>query len=191
MKKSVTYIVAGLLLLSVVAFTTHKETVKSEEEFSESFTMVLEHARAYTLEVAEAMPAENYTFRPTEDVRSFGEQMAHIGMSTKFLLGVFVKGEDLKMDPEAGEKMVKDVGTSKEKCIETLNNAFDDAISTLKSMDQKQLDETFVVMFDPAKPTLTKKEAFLFLRDHITHHRGQAITTLRMKGEKAPQYRGY
>jgi len=55
-------------------------------------------------------------------------------------------------------------------------------------MDDKALEETFIFMFSSEKPEFTKEEGFAFLRDHGTHHRGQAFIYLRMQGKKTPGY---
>ena len=91
------------------------------------------------------MPAEKYTFKPTDSVRSFGEQMAHIGMSTQFILGVFIKGEELKFDPAETAKMEKQIGASKEECIETMEAAFDEVISTLGLSQQTLLQKKWMM----------------------------------------------
>ena len=189
MKKSIFYFVLGLFALSTIAFMKKEEAATNE--FNESFSKTLLHAKQYTLKVAEAMPADNYKYRPTDSVRTFGEQMTHIGMSTSMILHKFIKGEEMKMDMEANQKLEKSIGASKEQTIKLLNNAFDDAIKSVKDMDGKGLNNTFVFPFSPDKPELTNEQGFLFLRDHITHHRGQAIIYLRMRGIKPPPYSGF
>ena len=191
MKKSFYYFILGLLIISTIAFVNIDNTNSTNSDFVDSFSKVLLHAKEYTLEVAEAMPEDGYTFRPTDSVRSFGEQMAHIGMSSKFILNTFIKGEKTDFDPAASEKLEKELGMSKTEVVNLLNEAFDDVIEKLKSMNNESLDSTFVLFFDPSNPEFTKKQGFLFIRDHITHHRGQAIVSLRMKGEKAPSYRPF
>ncbi len=191
MKKSFFYFILGLLIVSTIAFVKIDNTTSANSDFADSFSKVLLHAKEYTLEVAEAMPEDGYTFRPTDSVRSFGEQMAHIGMSSKFILNTFIKGEKTDFDPAASEKLEKELGMSKTEVVKLLNEAFDDVIEKLKSMNNESLDSTFVLFFDPSNPVFTKEQGFLFIRDHITHHRGQAIVSLRMKGEKAPSYRPF
>ena len=189
MKKQSIFFTACMILLVLVAFS-EREPVE-EKSFKTSFINTLKNAKAYTIEVANKMPEEEYTFRPHDSVRSFGEQMAHIAMSTNFMHTMFIKGEPMKFDPVEGAKMEKEVGASKAACIEHLNKTFDDAISKLESMSNNDLQQTFVFPFLPDKPELTKEEGYIFIRDHITHHRGQAITTLRIKGHEAPPYRAF
>lgn len=197
MKKLFVSIVFLVLMLSTTSCkkSGYKEEVSQNPEekienafdFKTSFTKIFENAKAYTLEVAEAMPEEDYNYKVSDSVRTFGEQMAHIGMSSQFILVKLINGEEL---PES-ESTEKEIGASKENTIALLNNSFDTIIANLNSMDEVTLNETFVLFFLPEKPEYTKQEGFMFLRDHITHHRGQAIIYLRAKGHKAPQYRGF
>lgn len=189
MKKSITYFFLGAMTLGLFAFISNDKDEK--KGFQDSFTATLKSAKAYTLEVAEKMPAEDYTFKPHDSVRTFGEQMAHIAMSSQLLNTMFIKGEKVDFNPAEGAKMEKAIGASKEECLKLINANFDDIIATIEGMSDKDLQATFVFGFAPDKPELTKEEGFLFIRDHITHHRGQAITTLRIKGHDAPAYRPF
>lgn len=189
MKKSITYLLMGVISIGLFAFMSNDKT--EEAGFQDSFLQTLKNAKAYTLEVAEKMPAEDYTFTPHDSVRTFGEQLAHLSMSSKLLNSMFIKGEEVAFDPIEGEKMMKKVGASKEECIQVINASFDEVIATMEGMTEEDLQQTFVFGFAPDKPELTKEQGFLFIRDHITHHRAQAITYLRIKGHDAPQYRPF
>ena len=189
MKKITHYFIMSLVVLGLFAFINKSNP--SEKEFNQSFSEVLYHAKQYTIEVAEAMPAEHYKYRPNDSIRSFGEQMAHIGMSTSMILHRFIKGEEMKLGMSEAATIEKSIGASKEETIKLLNSSFDDAIASLKKMNKSELDKTFVFIFDPNKPEFTNKQGFLFLRDHVTHHRGQAIIYLRMKNIKPPSYRAF
>lgn len=192
-KRSIFYFALGALLVSTIAFMKPEKNI-TETTSVESYAAVLNGVKAYTLEIAEAMPADKYTFRPHDSVRSFGEQMAHIGMSSKFLMGMFIKGEPMPTDPEVFAnigKMEKEMGNSKEACIKSVTEAFDHIIATHEGMDAESLKETFVIPFDPSQPKFSKDKGFQFIYEHIAHHRGQALVSLRMQGIKAPPYRLY
>ncbi len=181
------------LIVSTVAFIK-VDNKSTKINTAESYLIALNGVKAYTLEIAEAMPADKYNFRPHDSVRSFGEQMAHIGMSSKFLMGMFIKGEPMPTDPEVFAnigKMEKELGNSKEACIKSVTEAFDYIIATHAEMDAEGLKETFVIPFDPSQPKFSKEKGFQFINEHIAHHRGQALVSLRMQGIKAPPYRLY
>lgn len=189
MKKSINYLIFSVLAISLVAFI--KIEKQPEEKFNVTFAKVLEHAKEYTLEVANAMPEDKYTYKPSDSVRTFGEQMAHIGMSSQFIHNVFILGEEMKGDPAEMAKMEKKIGASKEETIKTLEKSFDGVISSLKSMDDEALKSKFVFFFAPNKPEFSKEDGFIFIRDHITHHRGQAIVYLRINDLVPPDYRAF
>ena len=193
MKKSIFYLVLGALLVISIAFMEPEKNA-TEENTVESITAAVNGVKAFTLEIAEAMPADKYTFRPHDSVRSFGEQMAHIGMSSKFLLGMFINGQPMPTDPEVFAnigKMEKEMGTSKEACIKSITEAFDEIIATHEAMDAESLKESFTIPFDPNQPKFSKEKGFQFISEHIAHHRGQALVSLRMQGIKSPAYRLY
>lgn len=188
MKKTILSIALFALLFTPV-FSVASTNLSGGHEFSfkTSFLKVLESSKAYTLEVAEAMPAEDYNFKTADSVKTFGEQLAHIGMSSTFILTKLIKGEELP-ESDMTEEMI---GASKEQTIGLLTMAYDNMIATLNNMTEEEIYETFTVFFAPDKPEMTKMEGFIFLRDHITHHRGQAIVYLRAKGHEAPRYRAF
>ena len=178
--------------MSTIAFNKvdNKITVKKDKtHFLESLFV----SKSYTLQIAEAMPAIKYSFKPTDSVRSFGEQMAHIAMSSKFLVDLFVKGGAMpsQEDFAAAAKMEKEMGASKEACIKALTEAYDMVATTYENMSDEQLTETFVVPFDPKQPSFAKEKAFQFISEHNAHHRGQALVALRMQGIKSPGYKLY
>lgn len=193
MKKLTFYALIVVVAISTVAFVNTKNTTVDNEIPADDFIEFLEGAKSYTIELAELMPADKYTARPHDSVRSFGEQMAHIGLSSKFLLDIFVKGGPMPTpeDFASAAKMEKEMGTNKEECIKTINATFKYIEDTYKGMDETAMKETFIVPFDPAQPEFSKSKAFDFIRDHMIHHRAQALVSLRMQDIKAPAYRLY
>lgn len=193
MKKNNIYFILGLLVMSTLAFTKiESKTAKTVDTKKATISAILV-SKSYTLQIAEAMPANKYNYKPTDSVRSFGEQMAHIAMSSKFLVDLFVKGGAMpsQEDFAAAAKMEKEMGTSKEACIKALTEAYDMVATTYENMSDEQLEETFVVPFDPAQPSFMKEKAFQFISEHNAHHRGQALVGLRMQGIKSPNYKLY
>src|SRR4029077_20670012 len=48
-------------------------------------------SKDFTLKVAQAMPAENYDYKPFADARPFGGELQHLGQAEGFYLGQFGK----------------------------------------------------------------------------------------------------
>src|SRR4029077_14103205 len=45
-------------------------------------------SKDFTLKVAQAMPAENYDYKPFADARPFGGELQHLGQAESFYLGM-------------------------------------------------------------------------------------------------------
>lgn len=193
MKKLTNYLLIAAVAISTIAFIGNKKAASDFDIEKAEFMASLEEAKSYTIELAELMPADKYTFKPHDSVRSFGEQLAHMAMSSKFLTDIFIKGEPMPA-PEMFAKiaqMEKEMGADKEKCIAALNETMKYVKETYEGMSKEQLNETFKVPFDPNQPEFSKKKGFDFIKDHMIHHRGQALVALRMQDIKAPRYRLY
>ena len=141
---------------------THEPTVSDYEYLTQKLTNVHE----YTLEVLEAMPEDQYDFKPTDNVRTFAAQAFHIAYSTEFFKKRFA-GEQVAWEPGDENRM------SKEELIEYFDNQF---------TDMKDF-----IMAQTANPQLTA--GIVGFLDHHSHHRGQMITYLRVSEIEPPQYR--
>jgi hypothetical protein len=64
--------------LAGAAAAAQAEAVPFALQFRDSFVRHWLVERDYTLAVADAMPAENYDFKPNPVQRSFGEQLTHL-----------------------------------------------------------------------------------------------------------------
>jgi uncharacterized damage-inducible protein DinB len=149
-------------------------------DFSSDFGPDWELQKAYTLEVAEAMPAEKYTFKPTEEMRTFGELMAHIG-SSNYSFSANARGAE----PPAEARFEGEA--TKERVVAFLRGAFDYAAEAIASLDDQQAKEEISIF--GGRLTLTRAKLIEFMRNHTTHHRGYALPYLRLNGIKPPAYR--
>ena len=66
-----------------------------------------QNAAAYTLEVAEAMPWEYYTFRPVEEEFTFAEQLEHIAGNMQWLAGKYLRGQ-AQLDRQVAAQIARD-----------------------------------------------------------------------------------
>ena len=73
---------------------------------------------------------------------------------------------------------------SKEEMIRTIDNTFDETIEFIKDFDVQQLDDRL----DYFGSNRTKRQILLLLSDHITHHRGQMLVSMRLNGLIPPRY---
>lgn len=153
------------------------------QSFQGEFTPLWGRAKAYFVEVAEAMPESEYNFRPTQEEMSFKEQIVHVSGNLYSLSARFIEGK-----PSSFQR--PDVDTlSKMEAIGLVQGAFNRVDAILLSASPEQLSEIAKDFWSP-DPT-PRKGIFYLMRDHLTHHRAQMIVYLRLKGIKPPGYRGW
>src|ERR1700733_7397986 len=76
-------VVAAVLLLAVSAGAAQTAKVNSVMDMAE-FVEDWKISKQFTLDVAGAMPAEWYGFKPNPEEMTFGEQMVHIAGANVF-----------------------------------------------------------------------------------------------------------
>lgn len=141
----------------------------------------LNHAKEYTIKVAELMPEEKYTFKPTPDEMEFGEQLLHLSDNMKWLCSSYLG--DLEKPVLKTEKPCP----KKECIIANLKVVYDYAITVLQKFDPVHLSDTVSFFAGP----INKLQVINLLNDHQTHHRAQLLVYLRLNGIKPPDYIGW
>ena len=139
-----------------------------------------ERAKAYTQEYLQAMPADKFDYKPTEEVRSFAQQMLHI-TDANYGFAAAATGTPSPIDMGESEKTED---TSKENVTQLVLAGYDFVIEQLKGISDETLAEK-VKLFDRFE--MSKAQAIQKAFEHQTHHRGQGTIYLRMAGVKPPQ----
>lgn len=172
---------AKLMLSLVSCLTTN--LVMAQNDFAIEFGTVWQRAKTYTIKIVEAMPEKEYQFRPTKEAKTFEEEITHIVSNFSFLQyyatgkkATFLEG-------------FKKTGKSKSETLSMLNKAFDAIMQQIEALKDKEAGQS--VKFFAKNVAMTKKGIYLLIRDHLTHHRGQLIVYLRIKGIKPPSYVGW
>lgn len=170
-----------LFLITVLCYFI---TPKSYAQQKDSLTSQLEtkwlNAKIYTLKMAELMPEELYDFKPVPDVMSFKEQLLHIAQNIQWLSTSYLLSG--KKSPKNDSAFI-----TKTAIIQRLTDAYNVGLLAHQSLSAKQLNETVSFFAGP----MTKRQILLLLHDHQTHHVGQIIVYLRLKGIKPPAYIGW
>jgi uncharacterized damage-inducible protein DinB len=127
------------------------------------------------LRSAEKMPEENYSFKPTEAVRSFGQVLGHVA-DAQYLFCSKVRGE------ENPAPKVEQTKTSKADLIAALKEAFAYCDKAHDGMTDAAATQT-VKMFasDMPKPVVLTANNM-----HTVEHYGNLITYLRLKNIVPP-----
>lgn len=147
----------------------------------ESLVADYERSKEMTLAYLEAMPMEHYGFKPTDEIRSFAEQMLHLAQGT---IGLTSNGTGIDKI-YATKNLEKDPALqSKEEVIRIVTEGFDYAINSIKTMDPSSFGE--IVQRGPYR--ISRLSWIQKADEHIAHHRGQCAIYLRLQGVKPPQY---
>ncbi len=140
----------------------------------------LKNAKAYTLEVADLMPAEYYIYSPTAEQMTFAEQLIHLSSNLR-RLSFKVSGKQpppAKLDAELTEKA---------EIREVLEESYEYALAVMEEFDPEQLADTVDFFAGPK----SKLQIINLINDHQSHHRGQLMVYLRLKGILPPRYVGW
>jgi uncharacterized damage-inducible protein DinB len=125
--------------------------------------------------VAEAMPADQYAFRPAPESMTFGELMAHIA-ATNYAFCAGLKDANSPQTPSP---------TDKTGVVKFLSDSFEYCTGVIDKMTGDQLARSH----DSPDGRMPGREVLLAMYVHVAHHRGQAEIYLRDKGIKPPSYR--
>jgi len=128
-----------------------------------------------SIAVAEAMPPDQYGFRPHPESLNFGELIAHIA-TTNYQFCAGLKDSDAPSLPSPIEKGA---------VVKFLSDSFEYCSAVIPNLTEEQLDKTH----NSPDGKLLGREVLLALYVHVAHHRGQAEIYLRDKGIKPPSYR--
>ncbi len=128
--------------------------------------------------LAEAIPAEKYTWRPAPDVRSFAEVFLHVCAANYNLYKLVGSPAPAGIDVRALEKST----TDKTKVIATLKDSFAHAKKAITAMPDADLDKSM----DWFGGKNTERGILLFIVRHAAEHLGQSIAYARFVGIVPP-----
>jgi uncharacterized damage-inducible protein DinB len=167
---------AALLMVAGIANAAHAQTIPAG--IGEGWLPEFNHASSQIVALAEATPAEKYTWRPGPGVRSISEVYMHIAIANYFFLsatGVTAAAEKLRTLTPDTEKKV----TAKAEVIQWLKNSHD---LVRESYPQANLAKKVKFL---GKDT-TVEAVFLRCIVHSNEHMGQSIAYARMNGIVPP-----
>lgn len=133
------------------------------------------------LKMAEKMPAENYSFRPTPEIESFGQRVAHIAGANLFICQGVV-GKQTRDRPRPSV-------TSKPELIALLQQASaacDAAFDSLNDVTAMEKINSHLGGPFPPEPTRTKLATLNNVVRHSNEVYGYMCVYLRLKGIVPP-----
>ena len=144
---------------------------------AEFLAEVAYYEQRYT-RLAQAVPAEKYTWRPAEGVRSIGEVYNHIVAANYGIARALGTPTPAGFDPKA---IMANSG-DKAKTIQALKDSFAHFRQAVISVSDADLDKPLKMFGQPT----TYRGAFIMITGHSGEHLGQSIAYARMNGIVPP-----
>lgn len=147
----------------------------ADEDFAASFHADYERAARKLVALAEAIPADEYDWRPAEGVRSVGEVLAHTAYGNFF----FPSRLGAEMPADVGRDVESRV-TAKEDVLALLRRSVANVEAFVAS--QPDLDRRVEI----AGNQFRAREVMFIIAGHTHEHLGQTIAYARTIGVKPP-----
>lgn len=171
-------IAAILTTLAATPLPAQTEAVQPDP-LIDSFVDASGYVTAMFMQAAEQMSEEDYSFKPTPEVRSFGQILAHVADSN-YVFCSRAKGEA----PPAGD--IETTKTTKAEIQKALSESLAYCDGVLAGMTDERANATAEFM-GKARPVLA---ILMFRAHHSLLHYGNVITYMRLRGKVPPSTAG-
>jgi uncharacterized damage-inducible protein DinB len=147
--------------------------------------------RKNTLAIAEEIPEEQYGFKPTPDVMSVGEMLAHLAVAPMWQIDVH--GQKMEQLDVAFFGMRMQQGKAEEQVLRTkaeiigaLTANGERFAQFLDGLDEATLQSSVALPAASGAASKTRFEMLLGPKEHEMHHRGQLMLMQRLIGQVPP-----
>jgi uncharacterized damage-inducible protein DinB len=164
------------LLLVLPACALHAQNHPGSSDFAVGTSRALWQAQSgYITQAAEDMPEAKYSYKPTPDVRTFGELVAHVAGSQYMFCAAAVGDsaraeDDIEKSKTSKADLVAAMRASNEYCARAYRQTDDASARTLKMFGQERT-RLYVLMQNAT---------------HDAEHYGNIVTYLRLNGMVPP-----
>lgn len=177
--KKIIITVAFIASFFLFAAQSTKAQTLTAEDIKAQMVKEWERAKTYTVEYLNTMPADKYSFKANDSIRSFAQQMLHLAGGNIFLMS---KASQLTA-PSWGDAEHRASAQNKDSVMYFVNASYDYCINAVKNSDLSKWGETVKVFgMDQTRYAMMIKTF-----EHQTHHRGQTTIYIRLQGIKPPQ----
>ena len=132
---------------------------------------------------AEMMPEKEYSFRPVDTVRTFGQILAHVA-GANYVFCAAAKGEPSPHAEGAFEK----TATTRAQIIKVLGDSIAYCDAAYAALDDKRAVETIDMPFGMGKGA--RALPLMVNSGHVQEHYGNLVTYFRIRGVVPPSSQG-
>ncbi len=176
-------LLSATLLITISLFVSNQAPAQalSNDDIKSQLAADWQRAKDYTAEYLNTMPANKYSFKANDSVRSFAQQMLHLASGNVFLMANATGQPPLSWTSFTLEKSPTAQG--KDSVMYYVMASYDYCKNAVKNSDpSKWKDKITVFGFEATKFAYMQK-AF----EHQTHHRGQTTIYIRLNNIKPPE----
>lgn len=168
-------------LFFVLLSGTASAQVMSNDDLKNLMTAEWQRAKAYTQEYMNTMPADKYSFKAVDSLRSFAQQLLHLASANVFLMAQATGQPPAPWASFTLEK--RTTAQSRDSVMYFVNASYDYVVNAITKCDpSKWKDEVTLFGFKTTKFALMLKTF-----EHQTHHRGQTTIYIRENNIIPPQ----
>lgn len=169
-----------IIISAVILFTCWPQVMQAQElnnNFLNQFNKHFEYA-SRVLSLAREMPAEKYSWRPSEEVSSVEEVYTHIARYNYYYLQ---QSLDIPAPEDVDVEDIESI-TGKEEVVDILERSIEHVKESMKEMPKAKLQENTELY----GRTVNGQAVLMQLITHMSEHVGQSIAYGRMNGVVPP-----
>jgi len=181
MKKFMLKAVLFLPFFILITSLQVKAQALSNEDIKAQLVKEWERAKAYTMDYLNTMPADKYSFKAQDSIRSFAQQMLHMAGGNIFLM---MNATDAKVPATFGNPNMENSpgAQKKDSAMFYVSASYDYCINAVKNTDINKWGEKKKIFgYEETRFALMMKTF-----EHQTHHRGQTTIYIRELGIRPP-----
>lgn len=172
-----------LSIVAMAALVAGPELLAAQaaQPVTQSLRSSWDGAKKNVVESATVMPEADYSFKPVETVRTFGQILGHIA-GANYVFCSAVKGEKAPHAEDAFEKLA-----TKAALVKALGESMAYCDTVVAGVDDRKLGETIEMPFGMGKAA--RASAIVMNIGHLNEHYGNLVTYFRIKGIVPPSSR--
>lgn len=182
MRKMILMVASCLPFFAFVLTSESHAQPLSSEDIKAQMVKEWQRSKAYTIDYLNTMPADKYSFKAVDSIRSFAQQMLHLAGASIFFMSL---ATDQK--PPSFPQNLEQSATAqnKDSVMYYVTVSYDYCIDAAKNSDISKWGEKKKLPFGGYEET---RYALIYKAlEHQAHHRGQTTIYIRLQGIKPPQ----
>jgi len=154
------------------------------KELAESFRTV----RKNTIQIAEEIPEDKYSFKPANDVRSAGKLLTHIALAPGFGYQIHAVEKRTTLEGFNFPALMQQVTAeearprTKAQILDMLRKEGEKWATFISGLSEEFLGQVITMPPGGTPPSRTRFDMIASVKEHEMHHRGQLMLIERMIG---------